>query len=67
MAFAGCAAVAMFAGGHAWINDGGAVCLFATGGLIGLLVRAVYLRGWRDARRARGHDDPDAAADGEKM
>lgn len=54
LAFAGCAAVAVVAGGRAWIDPGGAVCLFVVGGCLGVLVRAVYNKGWRDATRGPG-------------
>lgn len=54
----GCGCLALFAivaliavslGGHAHINFGGALCLFAGGGLLGLLVLAIYNKGRRDA------------------
>ena len=38
-------------GGSMHIDIGGAVLLFAIGGLIGLIVLAVYRRGFREGRR----------------
>ncbi len=37
-------------GGHMHIDIGGAVCLFAIGGIIGLVVLAIYNRGAREGR-----------------
>ena len=48
-AFAVVAVLAIMFGGSAHINLGGAVLLFVIGGLIGLVVLAVYNKGRRDA------------------
>jgi hypothetical protein len=49
IAFLVVAALAVLMGGRAHIDAGGAICLFVVGGLLGLLVLAIYNRGWRDA------------------
>lgn len=49
LAFAGVAVLVVLVGGHAHIDPGGALCLFALGGLIGLAVLAIYNKGKHDA------------------
>lgn len=40
---------ALMLGGHFHIDPGGACCLFALGGIVGLIVLAIYNRGKKDA------------------
>jgi hypothetical protein len=49
LAFVALAAISVIAGGSAHIDLGGAVCLFVGGGLVGLLVLAIYNKGKQDA------------------
>lgn len=49
LAFAALALLAGVAGGHVHIDFGGAICLFIFGGLVGLVVLAIYDKGRRDA------------------
>ncbi len=49
LVFAGIAFVAVIAGGRAHVNLGGAVFLFVVGGLVGIVVLAIYNQGKRDA------------------
>jgi len=58
LAFAVLALLAVCAGGHAHINLGGAICLFVVGGLVGLVVLAIYNKGRRDAIRPPDKDEP---------
>ena len=51
LAFAAIALVVLLAGGSAQIDPWGVACLFVIGGLIGLVVLAIYNRGRRDAGR----------------
>ena len=51
LAFAAIALVVVLAGGSAQIDPWGVACLFVVGGLIGLVVLAIYNRGRRDAGR----------------
>jgi len=48
-AFAVAAVLAIVVGGSAHIDLGGALLLFAIGGVIGLVVLAIYNKGKRDA------------------
>ncbi len=57
VAFAVLAILAVAVGGNAHIDIGGAILLFAIGGLVGLVVFAIYNKGRRDARR--GPPPPD--------
>ena len=45
--------IALVLGGHVHADLGGLVCLFVIGGLVGLVILAIYNRGRRDA----GSDD----------
>jgi hypothetical protein len=49
LAFAAVALLAVVVGGRAHIDLGGAVCLFVVGGVVGLVVLAIYNKGRRDA------------------
>lgn len=49
IAFVVLAVIAVAIGGHAHIDLGGAVCLFVGGGIVGLIVLAIYNKGKRDA------------------
>jgi hypothetical protein len=60
LAFAVLALLAVAIGGHAWIDAGGAVLLFVIGGVIGLIVNAVYNKGRNDAAGDNDRDDYDA-------
>ena len=51
VAFAVIAIIAVMIGGRAHIDIGGALCLFVGGGLLGLLVLAIYNKGKRDRNR----------------
>ena len=51
IAFAAIALVVVLTGGRAYMDPFGAACLFVVGGLIGLLVLAIYNKGRRDAER----------------
>ena len=51
LAFAAIAIVVVLAGGGVHIDPWGAACLFVVGGLIGLVVLAIYNKGKRDADR----------------
>ena len=46
--FAVCAGIAVLLGGRAHIDLGGAILLFVIGGVIGLVVLAIYNKGKRD-------------------
>ncbi len=48
VAFAAIALIAVILGGSAHIDAGGAILLFAIGGVLGLIVLAIYNRGRRD-------------------
>jgi hypothetical protein len=58
IAFAAIAVVAVITGGRAYLDPFGAVFLFVVGGLIGLLVLAIYNKGRRDAERLTRVDGP---------
>ena len=47
-------------GGHMHIDVGGAICLFVVGGLIGLVVLAIYQKGAREGRQEGDDDRPDS-------
>ena len=49
IAFAVLALLAVLIGGHAHIDIGGAILLFVIGGILGLIVLAIYNKGRRDA------------------
>jgi hypothetical protein len=51
--FAILAVIAVAAGGSAYIDAGGVVLLFVIGGVIGLVVNAIYQKGRKDIRRGR--------------
>lgn len=64
VAFAVLALVVVLVGGRVRIDLGGAVCLFVVGGLIALVILAVYNKGRRDAGQSpvegeRPADRPD--------
>lgn len=46
-------------GGHMHIDPGGAICLFVIGGLIGLVVLAIYNKGRREGDVDRDERDQD--------
>ena len=46
--FGGIAGISLLVGGHAHADLGGLVLLFAIGGVTGIAVRAIYLKGRRD-------------------
>jgi len=50
VAFVACALVAVVLGGGVDIDIGGALLLFAIGGVIGLIVLSIYNRGKRDGQ-----------------
>jgi hypothetical protein len=41
----------LIAGGHVYIDLGGAICLFVVGGVLGLLIFAIWRRGYLAGRR----------------
>jgi hypothetical protein len=47
--FGAVALLAVVTGGSAYLDLGGGVCLFVVGGLVGLVVLAIYNKGKRDA------------------
>jgi hypothetical protein len=49
LAFAALALIAVVLGGSAHIDIGGAILLFVIGGVIGLVVLAIYNKGRRDS------------------
>ncbi len=61
LAFAALALLAVVAGGHAHIDLGGAICLFVVGGLVGLVVLAIYNKGRRDAGQPPDGGEPPEA------
>jgi len=54
VAFAVLALLAVLIGGNAHIDIGGAILLFVIGGVIGLIVLAIYSKGRRDADDDQG-------------
>lgn len=58
IAFAVLALLAVLVGGHAHINLGGAICLFVAGGIIGLVVLAIYNKGRHDVGQPPGPNVP---------
>lgn len=54
LAFGGMAACAVLVGGTAHIDIGGAVILLVIGGVIGLIINAIYQKGRKDG----GDRDP---------
>ena len=54
LAFLGIGLLFVLMGGHMHIDLGGAILLFVIGGIIGLVVLAVYNKGQRDASRSVG-------------
>ena len=52
------AVIAVVLGGRAHIDPGGAVCLFVVGGILGLIVLAIYNKGKRDANRPPEQENP---------
>jgi hypothetical protein len=58
IAFAVVAVLAVALGGHAHIDPGGAICLFVVGGLLGLIVLAIYNKGKRDATLPSERENP---------
>jgi hypothetical protein len=47
--FAALGFIAVLLGGSVHADIGGLICLFVTGGIIGLVILAIYNRGRRDA------------------
>jgi hypothetical protein len=48
-------------GGSMHIDIGGALCLFTIGGIVGLIVLAIYNRGFREGRERHDHFDDDTS------
>ena len=57
--FAVVALLAVLVGGNAHIDLGGAILLFAIGGVVGLVVLAIYNRGRRDSDDYNDYNDYD--------
>lgn len=51
--------ITILAGGIPDVDFGGWVCSFLFGGIIGLIVLAIYNRGRRDGEQAKEFDEPD--------
>lgn len=54
VAFAVIAVLTLMVGGRVHIDACGAACLFIAGGIIGLIVLAIYHKGQRDAAKKDG-------------
>ncbi|HXX95467.1 MAG TPA: hypothetical protein VEN81_17740 [Planctomycetota bacterium] len=59
LAFLGLGAIALVAGGRVHIDCGGAGILFLIGGVIGLIVLAVYNKGVRAGRDTSSDEPPE--------
>ncbi len=58
LAFLAIGFVVVLFGGNMWLDLGGAIMLFVIGGVIGLVVLAVYKKGYTEGRgRAEGPSD----------
>lgn len=56
--FAILALIIVLVGGRAWVDVGGVIVMFLFGGVVGLIVLAIYNRGRRAGEQTEEFDEP---------